>query len=405
MYKVRDCLLLLLLAALPAACGGPLPPTPLPTPPAPTATPSPVTIILPLPTAELPTATMAPPASPLPPTATARPSATSTVRPPTATPAPLPTTPAPPERMEPMVTSLIVAPSQPPVVYAVVDARLYRSDDRGASWAAEPMGGLPAGATFSAVAIDYRHPETMYGLTDAGIYRRQGGGAWELVNTLRAKALAVDLENPGVLWAGIYRTTEMDAVIVKSEDGGRTWGKADWGVAGGGWVTDILVNPTNPNILWAVVRDGARHGWPPGDLYRGGRDGHWERLDLKQFTPALENKDSCFVAGIAYDPNANLLYTGCDLSYFNGGNLFFLRSPNADAADSSTVRWEVAARLAPQPPEAMGMARPLAVDAREPKSLFVGTTISQWGQLSQYRILASHDDGATWEALPLRGLP
>lgn len=402
MCKVRNCLLLLLLAALPVACTGTLTPTPLPTAPAPTATPTPPTIILPLPTGEPATATAAPTATPVPPTATARP--TATPRPPTATPAPS-RTPTPPERVEPVVSSLVVTPDQPPIFYAVVGGRLFKSADRGASWSEETSTGLPTGTPFNAVAIDYRHPETMYGLTAAGLYRRQGSGAWELVNTLRVTALAVDLENPDVLWAGIYRTTEMNAVIVRSNDRGRTWGKADWGIPWGGWVTDILVNPTRPGMLWAVVRDGARHGWPPGDLYRGGRDGHWERLDLKQFTPALENKDSCFVAGIAYDPNANLLYTGCDLSYFNGGNLFLLRSPNADAADAGTVRWEVASRFAAQPPEAVGMARPLAVDAREPKSLFASTSVSQWGKPTQYRILVSHDDGATWAELPLRGLP
>ena len=402
MYNLRTCLLALL-ACLLVSCSAEATPTPHPI--ARPATATPANIILPLPSAEPATATVPAVPTPAPPATTARPSATATVRPPTATPAPSPTTPTPPERMEPVVTSLVVTPDQPPVFYAVVEAHLFRSADRGTTWAEESRSGLPSGAGFRAVAIDYRHPDTMYGLTSAGIYRRQGSGAWELVNTLRATALAVDLENPDILWAGIYRTTELDTVIVRSNDRGRTWGKADWGVAGGGWVTDILANPTTPSTLWAVVRDGARHGWPPGDLYRGGRDGHWERLDLGRFAPDLGNWDSCFVAGIAYDPNAGLLYAGCDLSYFNGGNLLLLRSANASTADARSVRWEVATRFAAQSPEAMGMARPLAVDAREPKSLFVSSSISEWGKPTQYRILVSHDGGATWEALPLRGLP
>ena len=82
-----------------------------------------------------------------------------------------------------------------------------------------------------------------------------------------------------------------------------------------------------------------------------------------------------------------------------------LRSPNAGAADSGAVSWEVATHFATEPPQGMGSARPLAVDAREPKSLFISTSIQEPGQPLRYRILVSHDGGSTWDPLPLRGLP
>jgi hypothetical protein len=399
------CLLPVLTLLALVACSAP-PPTATPRPPSPSATAMPAHIATA--TAPVATSTAAPgdtppptATEPAPPTATL-PLPTPTWPPATATPAPSPT---PPERVDPVVTSLVVTPDDPPLLYAVVEARLYRSADRGANWSEESYAGLPAGARFHGVAIDYRHPETMYGLTDQGIYRREGAGAWALVNTLHALALAVDLQDPNVLWAGIYHTSEMNAVIVKSNDRGRTWGKADEGIPPSSWASDILVDPNNPNILWAVVRSGGHRGWPPGDLYRGGRAGQWERLDLGQFEPAFGNVDSCFVAGIAYDPNANLLFAGCDLSYFNEGNLFLLRSDNANAVDSSTVRWEVATRFPAEAPERVGAARPLAVDAREPRSLFLSTAIQEWGQPNRYRILVSHNHGATWEPLEMRGLP
>ncbi len=403
MRNLSNCLLVALTLLALVACRAPATTaTPQPTPP--TGTPVPPAVASPSPTAA--TAMASP--TPLTATATVPPSPTSApppAQPATRPPATAAPSPTPPERVEPVVASLVVTPDEPPLLYAVVDTRLFRSADQGATWSEESAAGLPAGTGYNAVAIDYRHPDTMYALTTAGICRRQGAGAWALVNTLQAKALAVDLENPGVLWAGIYRTSELDAVIVKSSDGGRTWGKADWGIAGGGWVTDILVDPTSPGILWAVVRSGAHHGWPPGDLYRGGRSGQWERLGLGQFEPALGNTDSCFVSGIAYDPNAGLLYAGCDLSYFNAGNLFFLRSPNAGAADSGAVLWEVATRFPAEAPERMGMARPLAVDARGDSSLFLSTAVQAWGEARRYRILVSHNHGATWEPLALRGLP
>ena len=392
----------ILVVALLVACRGrPATPTPTiePTRP-PTEAPPTATIAAATPSG--PPATVTPEPSPEPSS-----TATATPAPATATPSqtrrptaiPPSATPTAPAEVQPAVTSLVVTPDDPPVLYAVIEGRLYRSADRGATWSEEARTGLPPEAQLNGVAIDYRHPETMYALTTEGIYRRQGDEPWGLVNTMRANALAVDLWNPDVLWAGVHRSSGPNAVIVKSDDAGRTWGKADWGIDWGGWTTDILVDPTNPNILWAVVRTSGHHGWPPGDLYRGGRDGHWEKLNLGQFTPAYDNVESCFVSGIAYDPNANLLFAGCDLSYFNQGSLRLLRSPNADAADSSTVRWEAAALFPPQPVDAYGAVRPLAVDAREPRSLYVSTHVDQWEKPRRYTILVSHDHGATWQAL------
>ncbi len=333
----------------------------------------------------------------------------------TPTPPPLPTvaaflpTPAgdaatPLPYQPPIVTSLIVTPGQPPILYAVVDGALYRSMDRGGSWLAEDISGLPLGVPINTVTIDYRHPETMYALTGKGVYRRQNQGAWRLVNTLQATALAVDLVDPNVLWAGIRRSTGRGAIVLKSEDAGRTWGETDLAVGqatGESWVSDILVDPTNPNILWAIAR-ASRDGLPPrGLLFRGGRDGHWERLALQQYEPGPGNGDSCHATGIAYDPNANLLYVGCERCANNGWRLLLVRSPNADAPDTSTIRWQWAGRFdsdeAPCP--APGGIRPLAVDAHEYRSLFLSASVGgceSEGLVGRQALLVSHDGGTSW---------
>ncbi|HPL29963.1 MAG TPA: hypothetical protein PLG21_18090, partial [Anaerolineae bacterium] len=81
------------------------------------------------------------------------------------------------------MTSLVVTPDEPPLCYLVIGGRLYRSTDRGDAWREEARSGLPSDAHINSVTIDYQHPETMYAATTQGIYRRQGEGAWELVNT------------------------------------------------------------------------------------------------------------------------------------------------------------------------------------------------------------------------------
>lgn len=383
-------------------------------PPVSPATPT-VTKALPSPTFTLIPQPTTPTATPRPPLATA--TATAQPVPATQTPPPAPTPVVWPELTVPYVKSLVVTPDEPPLYYLVVGNALYRSADRGATWSIELLSGIPAAATVICVTVDYRQPQTMYLATSQGLYRREGAGQpWELVNTMYVTALAVDLLNPDVLWAGIPWDTAMQSVIVKSNDRGRTWGKADYGVGigdGNAWVGAILIHPNNPNILWAHVRPGTRHDWPRGYVYRGGRDGTWERLPLGafDFVPSADpfgeqNQDVCFVSGLAYDPNLNALYAGCDISYYNGIDWTYrlLRSPNADAPNSADVRWEVVAMLGTAAGPSMNAVRPLAVDAREPKALFVFLDVTREIGQPKFKLLVSHDDGKTWEEMALQGV-
>jgi hypothetical protein len=345
--------------------------------------------------------------TPLPPVATA-----TTPRPST-TPLPSPSpTPSEPESVVPFVYGLVVTPDEPPVYYIVVDRALYLSTDRGSTWSPDSGAGMPAGAAVYVLAVDYRHAQTMYLGTDAGLYRRERPDEpWSLVNTLFVTALAVDLENPDILWAGIPWSTELRSVLVKSEDRGRTWGKADYGL-GSGYVSAILVNPNNPNMLWAHVRSSAAHSWPTGLIYRGGRAGTWERLSLGQFddiTGGAQNPDACSAAGLTYDPNLNALYVGCDITYFSSTRRAYrlLRSLNADASDSRQVTWDLLPELGAPRAEFAGVnvVRPLAVDAREPKSLFVFLDVTQETGQARFKLLVSHDDGQTWQEMTVQGLP
>jgi len=55
-----------------------------------------------------------------------------------------------------------------------------------------------------------------------------------------------------------------------------------------------------------------------------------------------------------------------------------------------------------------GLVRPLAVDARAPRSLYAATDIVWCGDespLDRCRLLASHGDGVNWDALQMAGLP
>ncbi len=356
------------------------------------------------------------------PTATsvpATPTPTATGVTPVASPSPVPSATELqwPHETVPYVKGLVITPDEPPVYYLVVGDALYRSSDRGARWGVETLQGLPPEALVSVAAVDYRNPQAMYLGTSNGLFRRESAQeAWRLVNTLQVTALAVDLQNSDVLWAGVAWTTAVRAVIVKSNDRGRTWSKADYGMQlgfPGTWVGAILIHPKNPNVIWAHVRPETRHDWPRGLVFRGGRDGTWEQLplgapfDFASGPDVWKNQDVCFVSGLAYDPNLNALYAGCDISYYNGESRTYrlLRSLNADAPNSMEVRWEVLAELGTAHGLSVNSVRPLAVDARQPKSLFVFMDVTREVGQPRFRLLVSDDDGKTWDDMPLKGLP
>jgi hypothetical protein len=304
-----------------------------------------------------------------------------------------------PKASWPYVSSLVVTPDDPPQLFAVIGAGLYWSTDRAHSWQPVEMVGIDAQARITAVAIDYRHADTMYLLTSVGIYRREGEQLWAFVHTLKALALAVDLVDSNILWAGVPYSTEYDAIVLKSNDRGRTWGKADGGMFGGpgGSVGHIAIDPADPNILFANVRYAGRFGWPLGSLFRGGRDGHWEQLDIGPQWGA----GACLPYGEAFDPNLRRLYVGCDAYYYNEQQFILHHSDNAYAANSAEVIWDVGTMIWPtRPGLAYGAVRPLAVDARQPKAVYVA--LSEYtASETRHVMLISEDDGSTWQELPL----
>jgi hypothetical protein len=252
------------------------------------------------------------------------------------------------------------------------------------------------------LALDYRNPSTLYATTSSGIYKTVDESSWTFVHPLQATTLAVDLVEPDVLWAGVSWTTEYGAVILKSTDGGKTWGKADSGIQAylGYGVTHIAIDPTDPNVLYANLRYGGRFGWPNGWVYRGGRSGTWERLDLPAAPPDTQFWDgACMANGLAFDPSLRRLYVGCDAYYYNNNRLLLLASDNAHEADSRLVRWEQKAPFGTlQQPYALGGVRPLAVDARQPKSLYA-IVVGYGASGTPYRIMVSRDDATTWQDL------
>lgn len=178
--------------------------------------------------------------------------------------------------------------------YASTSSGLLLSDDRGETWRVA-SGGLPAVTVWS-VAVDPSAPAKLYVGTTSGVFSSQDSGQhWALVNAAltRATALLVDPTSPSVLYAVV--------------DGQGVWKSVDSGVTfvsliAGGWNSVLAAVPGQPSALFAAAGYGA---------YRTSDGGStWTQL----FPPV--GTDSSYVSDLVVDPSdASKLY----LCTFNQG--------------------------------------------------------------------------------------
>jgi len=177
-----------------------------------------------------------------------------------------------------MVTTLVIAPLRPEILYAGTSGGVYKSIDGAKTWAAVNAGLIPGeGARSSralgvtALAVDPHRTDTLYAGTLDGLFKTiDGGRSWrrigqDLPNQFMS-AVAIDPSAPDVLFvagrAGIFKTW----------DGGFTWKPRNDGLGS----LNVLSMAASP-----VVKEPVYVGTNGGGLYRS-RDGAatWERVPL-----------------------------------------------------------------------------------------------------------------------------
>ncbi len=100
-----------------------------------------------------------------------------------------------------------------------------------------------------------------------GVYKTTDGGRnWEhlgLVNTQHTGRVIVHPENPEVVWVasiGALYSNNVDRGVYKSVDGGKNWKKTLY-INDSTGVIDMVINPQNPNQLWASSWERTRQAW------------------------------------------------------------------------------------------------------------------------------------------------
>jgi photosystem II stability/assembly factor-like uncharacterized protein len=168
------------------------------------------------------------------------------------------------------ITSLAVDPTNANIVYAAAaGGGLWKSTDGGTTWF--PLTDNFPRLSSGSVAIDPNNSTVVYygtgemnfnidGYPGAGLFKSTDGGVtWSQLNltsgALYYTSKIVVASNSTVYAAGYYD-------VYKSTDGGSTWTELH---LSNGAVDDIVVDPTNPNVIYASYgsiwsRDSSSYG-------------------------------------------------------------------------------------------------------------------------------------------------
>jgi len=216
---------------------------------------------------------------------------------------------------DPWVADVAVDPSDPSVVYALIDRYLFRSENAGASWTRYT---LPSGIYANDLLVFPNGGSTVLWAGGSGGVVRSGDGGktWTRPDptfTQNVQALAGAPATPQTLYAGTYSSG-----VYKSTNDGVSWGPVNndggSGFLTNGHVSALAVDPKAPDTVYAGVDGHA--------LYKTSNGGvSWENLtdgllDQASFTFAT-------LSSIAVHPtNTQTLFASAAGSNFSSAVAF-----------------------------------------------------------------------------------
>ena len=287
------------------------------------------------------TPTVPPTRSPETPTAVA-----SATRAPLSSPVPVTLVPTPPAISVtlPITTwhtvTLLVGPGRPGRLYALQTADVARptsdyteavrflvSGDDGTSWSLFE-GGLPTTdvSCLANVNLDYATTDSLYASTCHGLYRWTG--KWQLISEQRTGMVAILYGRPNIVWAtGKYP----DPYILRSEDGARTWQRADYDLDSFSGQFNLAIDPRDNKTLYSMINPKYAGSY----LRRGDPTGHWVTMPVPE-------RGYTYV-GMTIDGATGALYVATLIGAAEGINAHWQlwRTPNPTEPDMKNVRWEL----------------------------------------------------------------
>ncbi|MDX1547873.1 MAG: glycosyl hydrolase, partial [Rhodothermales bacterium] len=216
-----------------------------------------------------------------------------------------------PTVMSGRVVDVDVNPADPTHLYvAYASGGLWETTNNGLSFA--PRFDDQAVMTLGDIAVDWAHGGTIWAGTGennssrssyagTGVYRSDDGGAtWQhrgLAETHRTGRILIHPDDPNTVWVaalGALYASSPHRGVYRTTDGGETWTQTLF-VDDDTGVVDLVLDPSNPDVLYAASWHRERRAW---NFVEGGEgSGIWKSEDGGRTWTRLTTEGSGFPAG------------------------------------------------------------------------------------------------------------
>ena len=295
-------------------------------------------------------------------------------------------------------------PSQPNVFYVgQVNGGVWKSDDYGRTWT--PIFDHESTQSIGAIVVAPSNPNIIYVASGEGLHRpdlsvgngiyksTDAGKTWThlgLRDGFQIPALVIDPRDPNRVFAAVlghpYGPNE-ERGLFRSTDGGQTWQKSIYKDENTG-ASDVEIDPSNPDVIYASMWEAREGPWEDNNTVNGTGGGLFKSTDggntWHPLTNGLPKYLSQIYVAIAPSHPRRIYATVAIAS----GPLAFYRSD--DAGESWTKPTDD-----PRPSGRIGggdLAVP-RVDARNADVVYCASTVT----------MRSDDGGKTWSGF--RGAP
>ncbi len=235
------------------------------------------------------------------------------------------------------IADIAIHPENENIWYvAVGSGGVWKTENSGTTWT--PIFEKQTAYSIGCVTIDPNNPHTIWvgtgenvggrhaGFGDGIYVSYDDGKSWKnmgLENSEHLSKIIVHPENPNIIWAasqGPLWSKGGDRGVFKTIDGGKNWertlGDTEWVGA-----TDLVIDPNNPDILYAATWQ--RHRTVAGYLGGGPGSGLHKSTDGGNTWKPLKNgipRSNLGKIGLAISPfNSDVVYAAIELDRTKGG--------------------------------------------------------------------------------------
>ena len=221
---------------------------------------------------------------------------------------------------------IAIHPTNENIVYAgTASGGIFKTTDGGANWI--PIFDKNPYLAIGTIVLDPQNPNTLYvGTGDPqisgypfvgdGIYKSTDAGqTWTNIGMMQGRIITKILINPNntnIIYAaamGLPFVKDNNRGLYKTTDGGQTWSQVLF-VSDQAGIIDMVMNPQNPNIIYAASWDRIRN--MQESIVFGPNGKVWKTTDAGQTWNTVMNGfpsgDLCRIGLAISQQNPNLLY-------------------------------------------------------------------------------------------------